>query len=422
MRGFISWLKSNNHEYHLLDTTGRAAKILSDLTQEKAQTIHGAIYRYKGLSGDEHGMHNPEKMFVQFLLVQANHSTQHIYIVDEASMLASLTEEHNSFARYGSGNLLQDLLNYDRKGKFIFIGDPCQLPPVRQKFSPALSSEYLSSTFGIKVREIELTQIVRQDASGGIAQTSMHLRKYYYRNPPDKFPKIPLKGHSDIELATSNAELILKYEDLVCEKGDAYATMICQSNRQCSLINQMVRNRLYRRPKNIEIGYLLLITQNNLISGLLNGDLVNVKHKGKLKHRAGIAFREMEVTRQGEDIVYRNLIIEDVLINGSTNLSSEQYNNLMSDFMRRAKKLGMKASDSALEATLRKDPFMNALKAVYGYAITCHKSQGGEWNEIFLYMDNKMYGIPRPVLFQWWYTAITRAKYTLHAAKDWYVS
>lgn len=424
MYGLIRWMEDQGIAYKLLATTGRAAKILSDLSGKKAQTIHSAIYRYEGFSEDIahiRKLAEGQNLHLQFSLFPVMTSQKTIYIVDESSMLSDVADEHGSFARFGTGDLLNDLFAFDSQGKFIFIGDPCQLPPIRQTFSPALMADYLGQKYRIKVQERELTEIMRQKGNSGIAEASLNLRTQYYRNQPVKFASLMVRGYEGIELHPSQLNLISKYQKMLLKKGDEYTTMICQTNRHCKEINDMVREVLFDIPEKLCEGDLLLVTQNNLVSGLLNGDLVKIRSIGKGYRRAGMRFLDVVLTRQGETDEIRQFIIEDLLDGTFTNLSHEQHKALILDFITRMKKKKIQTNSKAFETMMRTDPYLNALRVVHGYAITCHKSQGGEWEEVFLFLDNKIHGIPKPGIYQWWYTAMTRARKKLHLAQDWYI-
>ncbi len=174
MSGFISWMAENNHSYSLLASTGRAAKILSDKTDNEASTIHSLIYIFSDLDDDLETMAAKQENLAvddkgQISLIfdakVIDSKTQKIYIVDEASMVADVPDTGGSFAKFGTGELLRDLLAYDAKGKFVFVGDPCQLPPVGQHISPALSKEYIEKKYHLNTRQFELTEIIRQAAT-----------------------------------------------------------------------------------------------------------------------------------------------------------------------------------------------------------------------------------------------------------------
>ncbi len=173
MSGLIKWLQKKKTPFALLASTGRAAKILSDRTKTKADTVHSHIYVFDSLSQDlevisslqqDMAVDDKGQINLLFGLRSIKSTTEKIYIIDEASMISDELEKSTSFAKFGTGDLLNDILTYDQKGKFIFIGDPCQLPPVHQQNSPALSASHITSKYSLTAEEVELTEIVRQCA------------------------------------------------------------------------------------------------------------------------------------------------------------------------------------------------------------------------------------------------------------------
>ena len=154
---------------------------------------------------------------------------------------------------------------------------------------------------------------------------------------------------------------------------------------------------------------------------MVNGDLVIVRNTGSREYRCGMTFLQVEVQELATKGISRLLLIEDILYSTVTNVNDKQHKDLMIDYFHRMKERGIHQKNPEFKEKMLKDPYLNALKAVYGYALTCHKSQGGEWNEVFLYLDNKIHGIPKPGIYQWWYTAITRAKEQLHVVDDWFI-
>lgn len=430
MSGLLKWLQKEEKNYSLIASTGRASKILSDKTKNKARTIHSHIYSFDGLDENLDNLSLKEKDFAvddkgQVLLLFDLKILQTedniIYIIDEASMISDHHGKSNSFAKFGSGQLLSDLFSFDRKGKFIFVGDPCQLPPVSQKNSPALSLEYIKEKFNFQVKIYELKEIMRQGLENGVMQSSLKLRTLYYSNPSGKFALFPLKGYKNILVLGSHANLINCYKERIVNLGFQHAAIICQTNRQCSELNSLIRSSLGKKSYSVEEGDLLLVTQNNYLSDLVNGDLVVVKNLGNKEYRCGITFISAIVQELVSEKIYSLLLVEDVLYSTVTNLNNKQHKSLMIDFNSRMKTQGISQSDESFKKNMLTDPYLNALRAVFGYAITCHKSQGGEWNEIFLYLDNKIHGIPKPEIYRWLYTAVTRAKENLYVADDWFI-
>lgn len=430
MSGFIKWLAKNNHIYSLLASTGRAAKILSDKTENEASTIHSQIYVFSDLDDDLETMAAKQESLAvddkgQISLIfdvkVIDAKTEKIYIVDEASMVADVPDSGGSFAKFGTGELLKDLLAYDKKGKFVFVGDPCQLPPVGQHFSPALSKEYIEERYGLTARQVELTEIIRQASTNGIIGASLALRKLQATNPAVKFANFPMKGFNDVNLHSSHVNLINLYIQKIRQFGFEYSTMICQTNRHCSDLNSIIRASLGKKSNVVEAGDILMVTQNNYLTGLVNGDIVQVLKTGKRELRCGMQFLNVQVIDLASKKTYNVLMVEDILYSISTNLNNKQHKDLMIDYYYRMKENGIPQKSQSFRDNMMDDPYLNALKAVYGYALTCHKAQGGEWNEIFLYLDNKIHGIPKPGIYQWMYTAVTRAKNTLHVVNDWFI-
>ena len=431
MGGLINYLNKQKIPFALLASTGRAAKILSDKTKTRASTVHSHIYSFKDLSEDleemskkQHDMNVDDKGQVSlvFDLRPITSETTKIYIIDEASMISDTADKGASFAQFGSGDLLSDILNYDSKGKFIFVGDPCQLPPINQSNSPALSASHISQKQAVKASEFELTEIVRQASDNGIIKASMRLRELYYKNPPVTYAKFPIKEYSNILLHNSHANLLNTYIQTLKSKGFAYSTLICQLNKQCADLNNIIRQTLFKTEQRLVPGDLLLVTQNNYVSNFVNGDLIMVHQVGDKEFRCGLTFRKVEVSELSSDKLFNVLLVEDILYGNTTNLNNKQHKDLMIDYYQRMKSQGIFQKDPKFKENMLKDPYLNALKTVYGYALTCHKSQGGEWDEVFLYLDNKIHGLKKPGIYQWVYTSLTRARNQFHVVNDWFIA
>jgi ATP-dependent exoDNAse (exonuclease V) alpha subunit len=430
MSGYIKFLDKQKIPFKLLASTGRASKILSDKTNTASRTIHSLIYRFRDLDDDLEqvsmmqesiSVDDKGQLSLVFDLRAIDSSTECIYIIDEASMVADDPEQGLSFAKYGSGKLLYDLVEYDKNGKFVFVGDPCQLPPVGQDLSPALSRERVERSFNITAVDFELTEIHRQAKNSGIVRASMLLRDLQRNNPMVKWAKFPFKGFANIHLHSSHVSLINAYINTVKQRGFEHASMICQTNRHCFDINAVLRKSLGRNDHVLKAGDILLVTQNSYLVNLVNGDLVEVLDTGDREYRAGLGFLQVKLRELASKMVYNVLLVEDVLLSKATNLNHRQHKSLYIDYYKRMLARGIHQKDSAFKEIMLTDPYLNALKAVYGYALTCHKGQGGEWEEVFLYLDNKIQGLPRPGIYQWVYTAVTRARQKLHVVNDWFV-
>jgi len=358
----------------------------------------------------------------ELITVNTDDADQRIYIVDEASMVSDKADPNAIQAIFGSGKLLGDLLKYDPKGKFIFVGDECQLPPVTQNFSPALSPNYINDQYQLSVEVVSLTEIVRQGADNDIIQASRKVRELLHSPPEIKWAKFPLRGHKNIKLYPDQASLISHYVKNIQQTGYNDTTFICFSNRTCDIMTNMIRPMLGIAGTTLQKNDLLLVTQNNYISGLMNGDLVSVESVGIREKRAGLTFVKVEVRELFTKKVYTQLLIENVVYNNQTNLSQAEQKELFVDYFLRMRAKGINQKSPLFNKYMMIDPYLNALRAVYGYALTCHKSQGGEWNHVYLDIAKNVPAIDKPYVYQWIYTAMTRARVQLHIVDSWWIS
>lgn len=441
MKFMIEDLKKNKKNFKLLASTGRAAKILSDLTgsSDGASTIHSLVYSFSDLNQDlsdktqkqidETGqlylIFEPQKLDVE-------NEDECVYIIDEASMVSDKSDDLITQAKFGTGRLLKELLDYDVRGgsKFIFVGDPCQLPPIQETFSPALSVDYFKSAFGETAQEAQLTEIMRQKDGNKLITTSKQIRALYANAPSNQeaygklfrtWGKLPLRGCC--QFVTNLDELVSKYIKDIRMYGYDQATFICRSNRDCLTISQFVRKELGLTEPIIQKGDLLMVTQNNLLSGLVNGDMVEVMSVDrKVENRAGLNFRIVKVKELFSKRVITVPLLESTLTLMKGNLDSSMQTSLFIDFIMRMKERGITQKKKQMfRDKLISDPYLNALRCSYGYAITCHKAQGGEWQDVYIHIPRNFTLNPTKETYQWIYTAMTRAKESLHMIMDFYI-
>ncbi|HAY72047.1 MAG TPA: helicase [Saprospirales bacterium] len=426
--GYIKWLVDNKKLFNLLASTGRAAKVLSDKTNVKVETVHSHIYIFSEINQDMEKL--AEIMPEAGKAIKLNYSLKvkdpdvepgHLYLIDESSMISDVVVENDSFAHFGSGKLLNDLFAFDTVGKFVFIGDPKQLPPVGQTFSPALSSAYIKKIYQHNVVEHELTTIKRQADNNDIIKASMNIRKLHEINPNVRFASFPLKGHRDILIHSSVDSFTDLYVETIRKHDFQFTTMICHTNRQCGEFNRIIRHLLGKPPDKPMEGDILMITQNNALSGLVNGDFVQIMEVKESKYYCGLNFISLVVEELNFKERFEIMMIENLLFSNLVNITQQEHRRLLIDFVYRMKAENIRPNNPAFSKLMNKDIYLNAHKAKFGYAVTCHKCQGGEWQEVFLFMNNKIHGIPKPGIYQWLYTAVTRAKSTLHVIDDWYI-
>ena len=436
----IQQFQKDNINYRLLASTGRAAKVLTNVSGSNAaaSTIHSLVYRFAGLNQDLDSVKEEKDVDGQLFIVFAPASIKEdvdkesIYIVDESSMISD-QEDHNVIqACFGRGRLLKDLLDYDKRpnSKFLFVGDPCQLPPIQQYFSPALDQQYIRNTFHQDVQEAQLTEIMRQKGASDLITTANKIRQCYRQAPESQshygnqkvWGYIPFRNVDSIHLHASETSMVETYMDNVKRYGYNHSVFVCRSNALCSKFSDIVRKQLGFRPE-VSVGDLLMVIQNNLRANLLNGDLVQVESiSPNVTTRAGLHFRSVRVKELFSGISYSTLLLEDTLYQKQLNLSSVQQKNLFVDFVMRTRRNGIRQSNKeAFQTAMQNDPYLNALRCSFGYAVTCHKAQGGEWDEVFVTMPRNITLNPTKETYQWIYTAMTRAKKVLHVMDDFYI-
>ena len=390
----------------LMAPTGRAAKVLSHYTGRPASTVHKQIYRQKS-----HG----EDGFGTFSLAP-NKAKYTLFIVDEVSLIGVDDAGRKSTAVFGSGNLLEDLILYMRSGvecRMILVGDAAQLPPVGMDRSPALSPEYMSGAGG--VRFSELRTVVRQQAGSGILVNATHLRELLEEDCEIPLDELGLcvNGFDDIE-RLSGAELIETLTDAYGRYGEDETIVLTRSNKRANRYNAGIRAQVQFKEERLVRDDKLMIVKNcyHFADGLdgtdyiANGDICKLVRIGSYEERYGLHFAEARLAfpdYADQEIVAKVLL--DTLEAESASLTYEQSNALYQ---------GVTADYSHLTTkkkrydAVREDPFFNALQLKYANAVTCHKSQGGQWNCVFI--DNPFWqDFLTPDDLKWLYTALTRA-------------
>jgi hypothetical protein len=430
----------NKHEigFELLASTGRAAKVLEDTTGTPAKTIHSEIYSFQGFNEDSYTVSNDgepkfkdgQQLVIQFDLKSLDELAPTLYIIDESSMISDQEEKFAVQSKYGNGKLLTDLFKYNPKAKYIFIGDPCQLPPVSGEPAPALSATYIREHFKYDVKETALTKVMRQADDNGIVEASTKIRNLWAEAPDTDtayykktWGRLPFRNVHDLNLVSSPAELSAGYLNDIKSNGYTNAVFICKSNTGCHKFSSDFRKSLgFEGP--LKKGELLLVIQNNLISGLRNGDLVVIENVSPVTRTlAGLTFREIEVRELYTDRICQQLMIEDLLHKPQLNLDTEQQSQLFIDFIKRMHKCGINEKKHPVQFSekMRTDIYLNALRVTFGYALTCHKAQGGEWDNVYAYFPRNIMLNPTKQQYQWIYTALTRAKNQFFVPDDIYI-
>lgn len=420
------YLEDEEIAFSLLAPTGRAAAVLSAKTGFTAKTIHSELYHFKDIDGDA----DPEKekteiedygqMRLLFEIRKPDEEAKKVYIVDEASMIGDQRNDESSFATFGSGHLLSDFITLVGENKVIFAGDPCQLPPIGSLESPALMMEFFKN-LGMKVFSFEMTQILRQKQDSEILKLATQIRRMTGICFKTKWVKVPARSSEWIHLTGFDRMKAMYISDLL-DKGSDQTIAISLSNHNCHHINLEVRKRLYGDAyKPLQNGDLLMVTQNNYLVPLANGDFVEVVEVGHEESIKGISFVHVTVRARLTGKSHETMLCLEPLHSGNSNLTLEQQRLLMIDFSQRMREKKIRPKTDAYFAAMQKDPVLNSLRANFGYAVTCHKSQGGEWEKVYFFLNKGMYVMDPPELTRWWYTGITRSKEKLVLAQDWWI-
>jgi exodeoxyribonuclease-5 len=394
----------------LLAPTGRAAKVLSSYSGHPAFTIHKHIYRQKSVGGDGFG---------QFSLFP-NKDKQTLFIVDEVSLIGIEAGQQQSTTAFGSGNLLEDLISFVRSGvecKLILIGDSAQLPPVGLDASPALMKDYMRVFGGVEFAE--LTTVVRQQRESGILHNATMIR--HLQAELDYGPGI--MDMCDLGLETlqfddiervSGVELIEKITEAYSTYDEDDTIILCRSNKRAIKYNLGIRSTVQYKDERLVRDDKLMIVKNcyQFLEGIegmdyiANGDIAKLQKISKYEERYGLHFAEARISfpdYDDQEIVAK--VILDTLDSESASLTYEQSNMLYQGVNEDYAHITTKKK--RYEA-VREDKYYNALQLKYANAITCHKSQGGQWRCVFI--DNPFWQDELTVDdLKWLYTAITRA-------------
>lgn len=395
----------------LLAPTGRAAKVLSNYAGKKAHTIHRFIYW---------ATRNKQGKFV--LALKKNKYKDVIFIVDEASMIPDY-QNNSNFQNQNSRSLLEDLFNYvyssDSNCKIILIGDNAQLPPVGFDESPALEIDYLKASYGVELEDHKLTEVVRQALESGILFNATFLRDQIFNNKIE-FPLFKIQNYNDV-IPIEGTELEDFLNTAYSEYGIENTVIITRSNKRANLFNQQIRHRILYHEDQISSGDYLMIVKNNYywlgdnstIGFIANGDIVEITSIQKREEMYGFQFADISmrlVDYPDEPEIDVKIILDTIMSEGPA-LNQAQSNNLYEEIMKDYEDIPQKRNRLA---ELKKNPYFNALQVKFSYALTCHKTQGGQWPIVFIdqgYLNDKMLNTE---FLKWMYTAVTRASKYLY--------
>ena len=381
----------------LIAPTGRAAKIISKYSNKSASTIHKKIYWIR-----------TNKSGNTFIKLKENMHTNTIFIVDEASMISE-----NYDKGFGNRSLLDDLIKYVYEGidcKLILIGDTAQLPPVHLEISPALDEKLLKHKYDKQIISKELTEVVRQREDSYILENATYLRSKITNND-FSFPK--LITDKDVIRIRNGEDLQDAIENAYSESGMEKTTIICRSNKKANLYNQQIRKNIIWKDNEIAAGDMIMAVRNNYYwiedniqsDFIANGDIFEVLRVKERIVRYGFKFAYATI-KIIDDFKKKELdiiLLLDTLNSESPAITYEQYKKLYNEIS--IDYIGEKE----INKKIKNNKFFNALQIKFAYSITCHKSQGGQWENVFIdlgYFNEKM--LDKSYL-RWLYTAFTRS-------------
>ncbi len=396
----VTLLKQFDRNFILLAPTGRAAKVLSGYSGCRSYTIHKQIYRQKSM-----------KDGIGHFTLDLNKNRDTVFIVDEASLISSGLSDS---ALFGTGNLLDDLVHYVRMNsgnRLILVGDSAQLPPVGEEISNALNINYLQK-YG-DITYVVLKSVVRQAGDSGILHNATLIRNIIEGDGEAEFPKLEVDKFADIERITGG-DLIEKLSASYDKSSSDETLVLCRSNKRANRYNQGIRSKIMYREERLNRGDKLMIVKNcyqflddiEEIDFIANGDVAELIKISAYEERYGLNFaRAILRFPDYNNVEIDARIILDTLESESASLGSEQQRALFNSVMEDYSHIKLKRKRIA---AVREDIYYNALQIKHANAITCHKSQGGQWKSVFI--DNPFWKdeISKDDL-KWLYTAITRA-------------
>jgi ATP-dependent exoDNAse (exonuclease V) alpha subunit len=396
-----------NKKYVLLAPTGRAAKVIANYSQKPAYTIHKKIYfpKKNGAGG------------VSFSMQQNKHKNT-FFIVDEASMISDVNSESKM---YENGSLLDDLIAYVYSGsncKMILIGDTAQLPPVNLDISPALNIETLGIHYNKEIRHIEFDEVMRQAEQSGILANATELRNVLNDDFITDF-QFNLKGFKDIVRLSDGYDIQDAINSAYSNFSIEDTAFIVRSNKRANQYNQQIRSKILDKESDLATGDFLMVVKNNYFwlkdsdeaVFIANGDIIEVLEIRNFKELYGFKFANVKIRM----VDYPNqkpldtVLLLNTIESESPSLTFEESNRLYQEVLK----------DYAGETKfnqfkkIKENEYFNALQVKFSYAITCHKSQGGQWNTVFIEQPYLPDGINRDYI-RWLYTAMTRAKDKLY--------
>ena len=437
----VKTLPNIGMRYQLLAPTGRAAKVMSTYTGKPASTLHRRLYRFQVNANGEFRMARAE-----------NKAKNTVFIVDESSMISDHGDGYS-----WSRSLLDDLIEYVFSGnccKLLLIGDSAQLPPVGLDISPAMDFDILKNSFALTLATYEMKEVMRQALESGILHNATEIRNKIAMSNEQwamsdfdgyELPLLNINGFDDIIKIDPMSFEELLWQSFGDKRNNNDAVVICRSNKRANMFNQAIRSRVLQEEGELSTGDKLMVVKNNYywsqqttdnrqqtstnsqqsnISFIANGDMVEIMRINKFEEMYGFHFADVDImlTDYEEQPILSVKIIMETLYSDSPALTNEDakrlYQAVEEDYMDIPK-----AADR--RKAMKDNPYYNALQVKFGYALTCHKTQGGQWSNVFIeapYLPDET--TLEPSDLRWLYTALTRASekvYLVNFKDEWFM-
>lgn len=401
----INSLWSVGKKVVLLAPTGKAAKVLSIYSQKSAFTIHKKIYWIRTNSKGN-----------SYVTLQENKHTNTLFVVDEASMIPDLSDKG-----FGGRSLLDDLIEYVYSGvmcKLLLIGDTAQLPPVHLDISPALDQNFLEINYRKDIFSTELTHVVRQKSSSLVLQNATQLRQKISEND---FTYPQLVCDKDVIKLNVGMDIQDALEEAYSQSGVEGTVVLCRSNKRANLYNQQIRLKIRGLEDELNTGDFLMVVRNNYFwlpqaskAGFIaNGDTIEVLRIYEFNELYNCRFARISarlVDYPDEDNIECILLL-NTLTSDSPAMTYEEYKSLFDEVAKDYKDIPQRAQRNK---EIKLNPYFNALQVKFSYAITCHKSQGGQWENVFVDQGFFTEDMLNKEYFRWLYTALTRSTKNLY--------
>lgn len=411
MAALVQAYKELRQKVVLLAPTGRAAKVLSRYAHTPAYTIHKFIYRQKKLGEEVFSLND-------------NLYKHTLFIVDESSMISDIRDNQT----FGSGILLDDLVKYVYSGdgcSLLLLGDNAQLPPIGTELSPALREEYMAK-YSLNITTHTLTEVARQALDSGILSNATTLR-HVALNPHNSVGKDMwgyLQQSADLEMI-SGSDFIEKIEESYRDIGAEQTIILTRTNKRTNIYNQGIRARILWREEEIENGDRLMVSKNNYfwtekyenLPFLANGDMLEISRLRNIREMYGFHFADAQLRALDYDWEIDAVIWLDTLHSDSPEMNNGLHRELFGRIAEDYPELAH--NRKKLIETIYQSPYYNALQVRFAYAVTGHKSQGGQWKHVYIdpYKGGELHA-DEEGFYRWLYTAVTRASEKVYFIKN----